>query len=41
MHPKVDDSLFPDSIPADVVFDMIYNPTRLRCSNTPKNRDAK
>ena len=26
MHPKVDDSLFPDSIPADVVFDMIYNP---------------
>jgi 3-dehydroquinate dehydratase / shikimate dehydrogenase len=26
MHPKVDDNLFPDSIPADVVFDMVYNP---------------
>jgi 3-dehydroquinate dehydratase / shikimate dehydrogenase len=26
MHPKTGDCLFPDSIPADVVFDMIYNP---------------
>ncbi len=26
MLPKVDDSLFPDRIPADVVFDLVYNP---------------
>jgi len=30
MHPKVDASLFPDSIPADVVFDMVYNPHETR-----------
>jgi 3-dehydroquinate dehydratase/shikimate dehydrogenase len=30
MHPKIDESLFPDSIPADVVFDMIYNPHETR-----------
>ncbi len=30
MYPKVDESLFPDSIPADVVFDMIYNPHETR-----------
>jgi len=30
MFPKVNDSLFPDSIPADVVFDMVYNPHETR-----------
>jgi 3-dehydroquinate dehydratase / shikimate dehydrogenase len=26
MHPKHEECLFPDSLPADVVFDMVYNP---------------
>ena len=26
MFPNVDESFFPDKIPADVVFDMVYNP---------------
>jgi 3-dehydroquinate dehydratase/shikimate dehydrogenase len=26
MFPKVDECVFPDAIPADVVFDMVYNP---------------
>ncbi len=26
MHPNEDDTLFPDSIPADLVFDIVYNP---------------
>jgi len=30
MHPNVDDSFFPDRIPADIVFDMVYNPLETR-----------
>jgi len=30
MYPKIDESFFPDAIPAGVVFDMVYNPLETR-----------
>jgi 3-dehydroquinate dehydratase/shikimate dehydrogenase len=30
MHPNVDESFFSDRIPADLVFDMVYNPIETR-----------
>ena len=41
MHPNVDDSLFPDSIPADVVFDMIYNPHETRLLKHAKEQGCE
>jgi 3-dehydroquinate dehydratase/shikimate dehydrogenase len=30
MHPNIDESVFPDRIPAGIVFDMVYNPLETR-----------